>query len=329
MNRIYFFVAILITTLFSSCTYDYTDHSCEPIICGQVGGPVYYYDLNQVDYAYPVFNPNDNAEFTALRIVRGNDTTIQQVSLVKVNYTTNVSQTLMTHAFMQTNNISISDLSWSTTGWIAFRNANNNQIYKISDSGVGLQQMTSGTGRFNPSFTYDGTKLFFSDLSSAYTMDINTAAYIDTVVDANYIGPFSYAASFSNNWMITAKDDNEVRVLDGNTLTLVDQFTPTTSIANFDHLNHFDNLSLSTSQVIFSCTAGICKLNIVDHSVILIKESCVNKKISWMRTTPDGTKIIYQLDKLEVPNESCSIRQQTEIHIMDINGSDDQKLILP
>jgi len=328
MNKL-FLSFLLLAILLSSCTYDYSDHSCDPIICDQVGGPAHYYDNNQVDYAYPVFNPNDNAEFIALRIVRGNDSTLQQVSLVKVDYVTNVSQTLMTHAYMQSNNLSICGLSWSTTGWIAFRNCNNNQIYKLSDSGTGLQQMTFGTGSFNPTFTYDGSKIFFSDLSTAYTMDINSGAYIDTIVEPGYIGVFAYAASFSNNWMITAMTNNSVRIIDGNSLSLIDQFTPSSSIANFDQFDHFDNLSLSTTQVIFATRAGICKLNIVDHSVILIKESCENKKITWMGTSPDGTKIIYQLDKLEVPNDPCAIRQQTEIHVMNVNGSDDQTLVLP
>lgn len=328
MRKLYFSF-FLLTILLSSCTYDYTDHSCDPIICDQTGGPAFYYDDNQVDYAYPVFNPNDNAEFVALRIVRGNDTTAQQVSLVKVNYVNNTSITLFTHAYMQANNISICGLSWSSTGWITFRNCNNNQVYKVTDDGTGLQQMTFGTGSFNPTFTYDGSKIFFSDLSTAYTMDVNTGAYIDTIVDTGYIGVFAYAASFSNNWMITAMNDNSVRIIDGNSMNLIDQFTPSSSLANFNQFNHFDNLSLSTTQVIFSSTAGICKLNIVDHSVILVKESCENKKISWSCTSPDGTKIMYQLDKREVPNEPCTIRQQTEIHIMNVNGSDDQVLVLP
>jgi hypothetical protein len=329
MNKIYLLSLLFLTLLLSACTYDYSDHSCDPIVCDQVGGPAYYYDNNQVDYAYPVFNPNDNAEFVAIRIVRGNDTTVQQASLVKVNYIANTTQTLMTHAYMQANNIAISGLAWSTTGWIAFKNDNNNQLYKITDSGIGLQQLTFGPGSFNPSFTYDGTKLFFSDLSAGYTMDINTGAYVDTIIDTSFIGVFSYAGFFSNNWLITAMNDNQVRIFDGNTLAIIDQFIPSSNIVNFDHFNHFDNLSLSTSQVIFSSTAGICKLNVVDHSVVLIRESCQNKNISWMCTSPDGTKILYQLDKLEVPNESCSIRQQTEIRIMNINGSDDQKLVLP
>lgn len=326
-HKVLFF--LLGTCTLSSCTNDYQDHRCDPIICNQPGGAVHYYDANQVDYSRATFNPQNNEEFVALRIVRGNDTMDEQVSLEIVNYVAGTRQTLLTHSFLQANNISICEISWGSTGWIVFRNCNNNQIYKIADNGAGLQQMSTGIGGYNPCFTYDGTKLFYSSISAAYTLDINTGAYIDTIVDTSYLGVYSIAASFSNNWMITSMGDNKVRIIDGNTLLLIDEVIPNSNIENFNHLNYFDNLSLNTTQVIFLCDAGICKLNIVDDSVILIKSSCINQNISSMCVSPDGTKILYQLDKMETPNDACSIRQQTEFHIMNINGTEDVVLELP
>jgi len=316
-------------TMLFSCTNDYEDHSCEPFICNEPGGAVHYYDANQVDYSLATFNPQNNEELVAVRIVRGNDTTLEQVSLEIVNFAAGTRVTLLSNTFLQANNISICDVSWGATGWIVFRNCNNNQIYKITDNGLGLQQISTGTGGYNPCFTYDGTKVFYSGISTAYTLDINTGAYIDTIIDASYVGVYSIAASFSNNWMITAMGDNKVRIINGNTLQLVDEVIPNTTIENFTQLNYFDNLSLSTTQVIFLCNAGICKINIVDDSVVLIKSSCVNKNITSMCVSPDGTKIVYELDKMEAPNNSCSIRHQTEFHIMNINGSEDVVLDFP
>ncbi len=322
-------ICFFILLMLGSCTNDYMDHSCEPIVCEQPGGSFHYYDNGQIDYSIPAFNPNNNDEFVALRIIRGNDSTLEQISLDKVNYVSGIRQTILSHSFLQSNNISICELSWGSTGWIAFRNCNNNQVYKISENGLGLQQLSIGTGSFHPSFIYDGTKLFFSGVSAGYTVDINTGVYLDTIIEPSSFGLYSVAASFSNNWLITAMDDNKVRIIDGNTLLLVDEVTPNTTISNFSHLNYFDNLSINTNQVIFLCDAGICKLNIVDDSVVLIKESCVNKKIISLSVSPDGTKILYQLDKMETPNDDCSIRHQTEIHTMNINGTEDVKLVLP
>jgi hypothetical protein len=328
MNKFYFLFFLVFIFSFHSCTNDYQNHDCDPIICNQPGGPVYYYDLNQVDYANPVFNPNNNSEFVALRIVRGNDTTSQQLSLVKVNYVNQTQQTLMSNAYMISNNISICGLNWSSTGWIAFKNCNTGQICKVADDGTGFQQLTSGSGSFNPCFTYDGTKIFFSELSTGFLMDVNTGAYLDTIVDISCVGAYASGACLSNNRMITSMPDNVVRVINLNGLNLISAFVPITNISNFTNFTEFKNLSASNSDVIFNTTAGICKLNLIDHSIILIKETCSNRMISSMCVSPDGTKIIYQLDKLEVPNESCSIRQQTEIHLMDLNGSNDQLLVL-
>jgi hypothetical protein len=334
--QIYFALFFAVVGLWN-CQPESQNHECGPINCDIAGGPIYYSEPNAVDYISPVFNQVNNSEFLAMRIERAHDTVAEQITLEKFNYVDGTHQIILSNQFMIDNNISLCEFNWSANGWIVFHDCNSNQIYKIQDNGANLQQLSFDGISFYPNFNYDQTKIFFSNYSGTYSqyfgilMDINTNLCLDTIHDSDFIGAYGYTTSISNNRIICSQHDNLVKVIDENGLVLLNEFSPITNISNFTNYINYRNIGANTDEVIFNCSyIGICKLNLTSHQATLIKSSCNNRFVSGLTVSPDGNKIVYQLDKYDADSDnSCHVKIKSEIHIMNIDGSNDQILNLP
>jgi hypothetical protein len=310
--------------------------SCEdPIPCESATGPTYYYEDSSTSYYAPIFNPNNLDEMIVMRVFRPSIGT-EIVTVLKYNYITQVSQTILSNSVLQTNNISFCRFNWSTNGWVVFENCSNGQLYKIHDDGTGLQQITFDGGSFYPNFSYDGDRIFFSDNSIALgqhvgmIMDINTNVVLDTIFDPSYIGSYYFPTFLSNDKIITAKQDNYIRIIDANGLILLDQFYPQlipTTISNF---LYFRNIGSNANEIFFIIAyKGIFKFNLNTRTAYLVRRSCTKEQISTISISNDGAKVIYELDKYSYDTEPCLVKVQSEVHLMNIDGSNDQIITFP
>jgi hypothetical protein len=330
---------ITLVTLFTNfgCKPESQDHECEPDNCGAIGGPDYYSEPNAIDYISPVFNQSNNHEFIAMRIERAHDTVPEKVTLEKFDYINGTKEVILSNQMLIDNNIGLCEFNWADNGWIVFHDCNTNKIFKVKDDGSNLQQLAFDGSSYLASFTYDGTKIFFSNFSGTYNryfgilMDINTNAFLDTIYNPGYIGSYNYPTCLSNHKIVCSQGNNHISIIDENGLTLIDEFSPIINIDNFVDYYYFRNIGTNTNEVIFNAGyTGICKINLSSHNATLIKSSCVNRYISALSVSPDGSKIVYQLDKKDTDeDDECHVKVKSEFHIMNIDGTNDQVLSLP
>jgi hypothetical protein len=316
-------ILYIVLVILTSCDPQITNNDCDSFgYCGLLGGPNYYYDPGQIDYLYPVFNPNNPNEFIAMRVVRAYDTVPEQITLEKFNYINQTHQVILSNEFLINNNLNLCGYDWSGNGWIVLHDCNTNQIFKIQDDGNNLQQLSFGAAGFYACYSPDGNSIFYSDYDNSYLMNANTGAIQDTIFD-NYIYP-----CFSNNGSILcSRNDNMVRLIDTASMSIIDMFVTDPLLTN---LMEIEPIVLNTNEVILhSGYSGVYRLNLTTHKVIILKSSCTNRSISNISVSPDGLKILYQLNSYDAPNDPCNIRVKSSFHTMDIDGFNEQILTLP
>jgi hypothetical protein len=314
---------------------------CEPmklpdVICGDLApcdniwGPNYYIQSGTTSFFSPVFNPNNPDEILYVRIHSGS---IESLELH--NIASGTTQVILSEGELESNNIRLGRVNWSVSGWIVFENMENFQIYKMQSDGSQIQQLTTDGTSHYPNFTNDGSKIFFGNHSSldqylGIIMDATSNQFLDTITETNMMSGYMAPTSLSNGSLICAKSDDSIRAIQENNLQLVDKFKPNFIMPDPNTISCIRTIGANTNEVlIVTALHGIFKLNLTTHNVQLIKSSCENRVVQSMAVSADGSKVIYDISLLDAPDDPCNIRVRSEIHIMNIDGSNDQALCLP
>jgi hypothetical protein len=300
--------------------------------CNSALDPVYYYENHTDQYYSPIFNPNDPNEIMYLKM-HTDSTGYDSVSLERFNYVTMVHSVVISASNMISSNLNFWKYNWSSTGWIVLENNSNSQIYKVRDDGTLLQQLTSDGNSFYPFLNYTSDKLIFSNYSGTQhkyfgiTMDINTNTFLDTIYIGDYLG---LGTGILPNKVVCSVQDS-VKIIDENSKNILSVFKPESGISGFNEFNFFRNIAANSNEVIFiSNFNGIFRLDLTTHTAYLIKAGCTDRVIISPSVSSDGNKIVYAFFKDENTEANpCFIKRTMEIHIMNIDGSNDQVLNLP
>jgi hypothetical protein len=315
-----------------SCELKQQQSECGTLpYCGSMLGPEYYYEEGSISYYLPTFNPSNSSEIAYLRVYRADGST-PYATFEKYNIISGQKAFVFSNQDLQTNLLDVGRFDWAQNDWIVFENYNNSQLHKVKSDGSQLAQLTfDGFSNF-PSFNFSGNKILYSNYSATYgyyclvQMDIETNVGIDTLINFNY----HRLGAIQNDMLITSRSDDTVRIIDENSMLVANKFYPNYPTPSPNIIWGIQNISSDTNEImVLSGFHGIFRLNLVTKNLQLIKASCENLKIESFSISNDGTKIVYELAIFDTPNDPCHIRQRSEIHIMNIDGSNDQVLNLP
>lgn len=83
------------------------------------------------------------------------------------------------------------------------------------------------------------------------------------------------------------------------------------------------------SDIYWTCLKGIYKTNVFTKLTTQIKEGCETKKYEYIDISPNGKKIIAQRqDKTQMP-DTLTVMREYNLFLMNIDGTNEQKIELP
>ena len=122
-----------------------------------------------VQYTDPCYNPNNTDEFVYVKVKEDGDK-----ELVKFNLVT------MSEVIILDSIDIVSKPSWASTGWITFSDVNK-KVWRLTENGTNLVQVTSGVSDISPHFTNDGNLIcyFRNKNYSNSELQANPNLYLD------------------------------------------------------------------------------------------------------------------------------------------------------
>lgn len=325
------YLYLLIIIILANCD-PHNDDDCSQLYkCNSVIAPSYYFSNNSNHYFSPIFNPNDPNEIMYLKM-HVDSMGFDSISLERFNLNTLSHSIVISPENMISFNLDFWKYNWSQSGLIVLENDYDSQIYKIGDNGLGLVQLTYNGNSFFPNFTCNGSKIFFSNYSGSQymgiLMDPITEQFLDTIYNQDFSGTFGLTTSLSSNKIICSQQNGYISIIDEAELSFIENFQIPNSNGNITFLR---NIGSNTNEVIVQLGYnGLYKLNLISHTITLLKPGCTDRLMTSPSVSSDGTKIAYALYKDENNEiEPCLIKRTYEIHLMNIDGSNDQVLNLP
>lgn len=269
----------------------------------------YQYQQPEITYNAPCFNPNNSNEII---FVRGYYST-QSNELVKYNMITKNETVLL-------NSTQICGRpDWGKNGWILL-NKGDNQVWKIKDNGDSLTQLTTQFGIdaiWSPNA--DEFAYWVQIGSTYYTFfsDVNGNVF-DTLLYPNIL----YRGAWS-------PDGSKIATNFTYNLSYIDLITKQTIQINIPSNSTpiYDINWLSDSKTMIWCSDdGFFKTNINTNLTTRIKTACSSRR--YIYPTVFNNKVIIQRFDSKLISEN-TIWTENNLYIMDVDGKNETKLIIP
>jgi hypothetical protein len=214
---------------------------------------------------------------------------------------------------------------WSRSNWIVFGSITQN-IWKIRPDGSNLTQLTFSGNLRNPEVNYSGdTIVAFANTIGAVRFDIS-----GIIVDTLVLGPLNSWNSLNQIAApyATVPFTEGIGIYDVNTMSIGQLVTWSFSGSQDDVVDikwHPSNEDIYHSQ----WSNGIYKVNMNEGIVDLVKVGCLEHYYPTISISNGGDKILackLMVDSI-TPSDELAISQF--IVTMDINGCNEQKVIIP
>jgi len=305
-----------------NCLYNYTEPAInfDTIINinSPFGGETFYESRYQ--YHSPRFNPNNPNEILYVRWDSDNNATGIRFQIRIFNFCTGEHRILAEH---WTNKI-----DWGKNGWVAF-NGTDNDMRIIKANGDSLTRITFGRITSHPLWDNRAESLYFHDNLNNLKLNYNlSTGIIDTLDNLRRIG--------MGDWV------NDETLL---CLTCQPQMSPYCGIFYYnlftDELTKIQytggvepgahaglHYLRQTNKIIRATTEYIAILDPLTSERNIIALGAKNRLYFKADVSPDETTIVLErLDKEQL--SSYQLRQQYSIYLMNIDGTDERKVVFP
>ncbi|MCO5269636.1 MAG: hypothetical protein M9897_12160 [Brumimicrobium sp.] len=258
------------------------------------------------------FNPNNDNEFlyTKATKIEGGAGISNSMGIFKYNITTGQSTLIYNGEIW-------SFPKWSKKDWIIF-NLPDQNIYKVKSNGDSLTQLTYLNDLHSPEWNNDGTQFVAFSASNAWTYLFDESG---NILDTLYFS-HSQLGNYQNPKYIIE-----------NTIHILSFFNMENKAIEYQ----LDYSSLSTSSVwgsvfwlddetvIYSNENGLNQFNINTKVNKIIKKSCNARIYLSGNINQSKTKMIWERIDRKLIND-CTIEFSNQIYIMNIDGTNEQKI---
>lgn len=282
-------------------------------------GQGFMFFLGPVQNSAPFFNPVNPNQFLYIEKDKPGNT-----SIVTYDMVTKQKQYVITKfdAFL--------DAKWSLTGWIVTQDASDQNFYRIKPDGTGLTKIrncenlgdfflppvsvadivASGVG-YSISFKFDGTTV---DSFPNKEFQFGDVCNTEDPSGKWYLACHSTSAPYPSTITVKSIDD----------LIATDVYIPYSQL-----YRNWDYTALSWhpngEDIYYASYLDIQKVNIKTYTHSIVKLGCSIEPYSKIRVSPDGKKILAEKAYFYF-DDKCKIYYNTDLVIMNIDGSDERKV---
>lgn len=313
----------LILSICFSCNNENVDDCI--MTCNSALGIQAEFNQSMNHYDFPCFNPNNPDEFLYVKRTFSNGDELY--SLKTYNLVTHESDTLF--EWMNYNITLGSRPKWGKQNYIVYSDVNNNQIYSMNIANQTITQLTSANSNFFPAWNYNGDKILYKKLiyPSLYIcvlMDINGTS-LDTIPDDTTNASMTRVVGLENGHFLCTYSDEYVYEYDEN-LDFVSKLN--LAIQPLGDISGLENI-WGTGKIVFKSGYGdIYIADLLSQATYSIYPHCDTRHVGEISVSPDGNKLLFSRLNMEKVND-CFYYSNYEIHLMNIDGTNDQILNLP
>jgi hypothetical protein len=299
-------------------------NSCDMEDCTSGLGNQMEWDQDHVHRYYPCFNPNNPDELIYIRkAYQGGN---ENYGLIKYNLVTHTSDTLLA---WQNDLAFMVYPEWGRQGYITYGNISNQQAFLLNSTDHNLTQLTSTNQNYYPGWNYNGNKILYSKNTGgeyvSVLMDL-AGNSLDTIPDDPTNASLTKVLGLSNGHFLCLFGNTYIYEYDQN-LDFVGKFEPQGYSGFFivwdvDYVSGANKVAWANSQ------AGVCVTDLSTHSTSIIYPNCAMRSAGPISVSPSGNQLLVSITKYEKIN-SCYYKYVKEIHLMNIDGTNDQVLSLP
>jgi hypothetical protein len=283
------------------------------------------------NYYFPRFNPNNPNEFIYAKAECAGCISVDYF-LCKYNLQTESGDTIK--HWGNGNDIYVgSSFSWSSSGYIV--TGTDGYIYRVNPvTGEAILLSIWGSGYYAPLWNYSGDRIIFerSMFGENYIGLMDEAGnMLDTAYYAWYNNPMMYGAGMPNGNYMLLYSDMYIRELDAN-LDSVATYSLNSAwvscLNNCYGVSGFDKVGTS-NQVAFCTSKAMYITDLSTFQTTTIATTCeTNPYYGDLSVSSDGQKIIFTKLMFEKTG-SCKYIARKQVHLMNIDGSNEQTLQLP
>ena len=297
-----------------NCTFNHTEPATNPPdttfeTCPTTSPEIIY--KNRYSYERPIFNPNNFNELAYLRLDTENISAGYE--LFTFNFCTGENQRVTDKAFY--------DLDWSIKDWISFTSYDQN-IYKIKSNGDSLTQLTFGDTNCKAYWNKNGTQLLYlkSFSSDAGIKIISEGGeIIETINDF-----FPSYINWHNDVISYSCDDLHYCIGNYNLETQIEEVV--------DNDNTMESILApfyleSTNRYLWDgLEIGLTNENTLEKTILA--KTTATKYLTLSDISPDEKIIAIHRTNVKVIG-ACTHEHDTAIYLMDIDGTNERRLIIP
>lgn len=259
------------------------------------------------DFHAPCFNPANPSEFIYIKDYLDSNG-IPQADLRKRNLTTG-EDIFLSSSFL------LNSPSWHKNGWIIFEK--DWQIYKITETGDSITQLTFSGQNYSPQWNPSGLniclvstkdvsyeQIYILHPNNTYELIPSTAGYSRSVwsPEENKIA-YQYS-NLLGYFLVDSK--NQIPLADKGLITGISWFPDA------------DNILWSTNK-------GLFKINISTRNETILKKGCRSHIYLRPTTSGDGKKILVERQD-EKKVDDYTIYRETNLYLMNSDGSNERKI---
>lgn len=315
---VYFLIFILIFICFS-CKKDKVEgNNCKTLIeCDEPtqGGGYQIIPGNLCRFSFPSFNPTDENEFIYVKSCIG-DTNL--ASIFKYSLSENSSTLIYTGDLW-------SKPRWGNNDWILF--SANYKVFKMKSDGSNLIQLSNENCYHNPLWYFKSNNYISYNqcLQADILFDFNGTP-LDTL--PNIIGSNSNLTKepyLISNGSLTGGVSFYNFELD--TFEYRYDYSPFVDTKEFMSNRAGSVFWKNNNEVIYSNIKGLNKLEVSSLNNNVFKKGCVTRSYSSGDINSSKTKMVWSIIDYSQVNK-CTLKFQQSIYIMNVDGSNEEKVDL-
>lgn len=311
------------TTWLSGCSKD----DASPCDCVPLGLTRDSIDGYQHDDVYPIhgtpsFNPVGNGDFVYFK-GNGHDDPAKLNGIWRAHLHQPGERQLPPTKDVQLG------LHWGPRGRIAYNNLGG-QIMTITSEGDSLQSLPYYILRYQPIWSPNGLQIA-CQLDGDRPQKAGLIILSDAGRQVEIISPKSYGYALS--W---APDFHKLAVVyspsryeyglgtydfANHTFELVAQGDEAAGISSADWL-------ADSRTIVWTAGNGIFKMDAETKRTTQLRQSCDSRLYMYSTVSPDGTTILVQRVDRQLTNDSTTIREESNLWAMDIDGSNERQVKL-
>ncbi len=280
-------------------------------------------------YRYPCFNPENRNEFLYQKVL----TKQFRKNELRTHHLVSGENKLI-----QKDNYTTYAPKWGIEDWIIVNFTN--RVYRLKINGDSLKLLTP-LGGVHPCWYGNTTNfVYLTFLDTTFggglrMLDINgnilkhtppfCDAKLDVSIHSQKVG-YGFPINEPSGFMY-----HEIRVRDFDNLAYQTVFRVRTDneAGRRQEITSLKWNPINENELFWTCIDGIFKVNIQTLKVVKIKDGCDSKRYSSIDISPDGAKVLVQREDNYQMDDIVTIKRYNHIYLMNIDGTNEQKIELP